>query len=140
MLFSGYVGSVSKPFNLKSSPNSMGMFFTLMVNGGDKSAKYIKCLTYNKNLIYALEHSTKDTIIIVENGYPDTSFSKDYINKATNKEGVYLQHFVVTAWSYLGEEIQIKEEPTKEEVLKILEEPTKQKDELDDWNWDDESK
>lgn len=98
MLFSGFVSNVSKPFALKSNQNVKGVFFTLMVNNGDKNAKYIKCLTYSKTLIDVLENSTNFTVIRVLKGYPDTSYSKDYLNIVTRKEGLSIQHFVVTSW------------------------------------------
>lgn len=149
MLFSGYVSSVSKPFELKSKPNTEGCFFTLMVNSGEKSAKYIKCLTYSKSLITVLLQSTKNTIILVENGYPDTSYSKEYVNTATQKEGVYLQHFVVTGWSEYGVlEIHEQEEKILQDKLdrvrqKIesqqVTEPTTKTFEWD-WDLDDEPK
>lgn len=143
MLFSGYVSNVSKPFELKSKPNTEGCFFTLMVNSGEKSAKYIKCLTYSKSLITVLLQSTKNTIILVENGYPDTSYSKEYVNTATHKEGVYLQHFVVTGWSEYGilETQEQKDRVFQEELDRARQknqsqpatEPTTK---TFDWDWD----
>lgn len=139
MLFRGFISNVSKPFALKSSQNKTGMFFTVMKNH-EGNSKYIKCLTYSKSLIEDLMISNDNNTIVVESGYPDTSYSREYTNTKTGKEGLYLQHFLVTDAYVEG----LHDEPTKEEVLKIVEEPKKEIFREDvkefDWDWDLDTK
>lgn len=139
MLFSGYISNVSKVFSLKSSPNTQAVFFTIMRNSKE-GAKYIKCLTYSKSLINDLLVSNENNILVVESGYPDTSYSKDYVNSKTGKEGILLQHFLVTDAYVDGLETLKNEikEPSKEEVLKIVEEKEEVKE--FDWDWDLDTK
>lgn len=129
MLFSGIVCDVSKSFQIKGNNGSNAIFFTIMKNTKG-SAKYIKCLTSDENLINDLVRNSKsnDIFMIVNDGYPDTSYSKDYLNTVTNKQGVYLQHFVVT--NALINMKEVKQENT----------PEISKNQNFDWDWDLDTK
>lgn len=122
MLFNGMVADVSKAFQVKAQHGGTGIFFTVMRNINN-SAKFIKCVTYNSQLITDLlmMSASRSIYIIVKGGYPDTSYSKDYLNTVTNKQGVYLQHFVVTNaivdMRELGEDDDEEEEVIKSEKV-----------------------
>lgn len=147
MLFSGIVCDVSKSFQLKGTNGGNGIFFTVMKNNKG-SAKYIKCLTSNSTLIKDLltMSGSNEIYIIVKCGYPDTSYSKDYYNTKTQKEGVYLQHFVVT--NAIVDMREIKEDDNFDEQEVIVKKSekvdndeawadiTKEEKNTFDWDWD----